>query len=170
MFGWQSSSVFAATGAPAAASGPGPECGLGFWVGFVDRLFVGWWILQPPNGPDQPTVAGEADLGYRLLRRHWRRGFAGEGGRELIRDGFVELGLNRIFAQTMTVNTASRATMNAVGLSFVRANGTHHVRRDRAFGGWQELGRVSAVDHCVHLRAYPSAVTPRRKGADQVPR
>jgi RimJ/RimL family protein N-acetyltransferase len=48
--------------------------GLGFWVGFADDGFVGWWILQPPNGPDQPKVAGEADLGYRLLRRHWRRG------------------------------------------------------------------------------------------------
>lgn len=52
----------------------GPVSGLGFWVGFVDRVFVGWWILQPPHGPDQPKVAGEADLGYRLLRRHWRRG------------------------------------------------------------------------------------------------
>ena len=31
--------------------------GLGFWVGFDENLFVGWWILQPPNGPDQPNVA-----------------------------------------------------------------------------------------------------------------
>jgi len=34
--------------------------GLGFWAGFAADEFVGWWILQPPNGPDQPTVAGEA--------------------------------------------------------------------------------------------------------------
>jgi RimJ/RimL family protein N-acetyltransferase len=95
--------------------------GLGFWVGFADGVFVGWWILQPPHGPDQSTVAGEADLGYRLLRRHWRRGYASEGARELVRYGFAELGLNRIFAQTMAVNTASRATMSAVGLSFARA-------------------------------------------------
>ena len=95
--------------------------GLGFWVGFTDDGFAGWWLLQPPNGPDQPKVAGEADLGYRLLRRRWRRGYATEGARELIRHGFAELGLNRIFAQTMAVNTASRATMTAAGLSFVRA-------------------------------------------------
>jgi hypothetical protein len=45
--------------------------GLGFWVGCADGAFVGWWILQPPPGPDQPKVEGEveADLGYRLLRR-----------------------------------------------------------------------------------------------------
>ena len=95
--------------------------GLGFWAGFAAGEFVGWWILQPPNGPDQPKVAGEADLGYRLLRRHWRRGYASEGARELIRYGFEEVGLNRIFAQTMAVNAASRATMAAVGLTLTRA-------------------------------------------------
>ena len=95
--------------------------GLGYWVGFVDGAFVGWWILQPPHGPDQPNVEGEADLGYRLLRRHWRRGYATEGARELIRYGFDDVGLNRIFAQTMAVNTPSRATLDAAGLSFVRA-------------------------------------------------
>jgi len=95
--------------------------GLGFWVGFADQNFVGWWILQPPNGPDQPKVAGEADLGYRLLRRRWRCGYASEGARELIRYGFEDVGLNRIFAQTMAVNTASRATMTAAGLTFARA-------------------------------------------------
>jgi RimJ/RimL family protein N-acetyltransferase len=95
--------------------------GLGFWVGFAEDGFVGWWLLQPPHGPDQPPIAGEADLGFRLLRRRWRRGYASEGAKELIRHGFIDVGLNRIFAQTMAVNTASRATMAAAGLSFVRA-------------------------------------------------
>jgi RimJ/RimL family protein N-acetyltransferase len=95
--------------------------GLGFWAGFADDEFVGWWILQPPNGPDQPRIAGEADLGYRLLRRNWRRGYASEGARELIRYGFKDVGLNRIFAQTMAVNAASRATMVALGMTFTRA-------------------------------------------------
>ena len=95
--------------------------GLGFWVGFVDGEFIGWWILQPPHGPDQPEVDGEAELGYRLLRKHWRLGYASEGSRELIRYGFEELGLTRIFAQTLAVNTASRATMSSVGLTFARA-------------------------------------------------
>jgi RimJ/RimL family protein N-acetyltransferase len=95
--------------------------GLGFWAGFADDDFVGWWILRPPTGPDQPRVAGEADLGYRVLRRNWRRGYASEGARELIRYGFEDVGLDRIFAQTMAINAASRATMAAVGLTFTRA-------------------------------------------------
>jgi len=95
--------------------------GLGCWVGFADTTFLGWWGLRPPHGPDQPKVSGEADLGYRLLRRHWRHGYASEGARQLIRYGFTDVGLNRILAQTMAVNAASRATMNAVGLTFARA-------------------------------------------------
>jgi len=102
-----------------AAAGEVP--GLGFWVGLADGVAVGWWLLRPPNGPDQPKITGEADLGYRLLRRYWRRGYAGEGARELIRYGFAEVGLDRIFAQTMAVNAPSRATMNSAGLTFARA-------------------------------------------------
>jgi len=98
----------------------GEVSGLGFWVGFVDGEFVGWWILQPPNGPDQPKVPGEADLGYRLLRRYWRKGLASEGARELLRYGFEDLGLSRIFAQTMAVNEGSRAVMTSIGMTFVR--------------------------------------------------
>ncbi|MEV6831532.1 GNAT family N-acetyltransferase [Amycolatopsis sp. NPDC051102] len=94
--------------------------GFGFWMGFTGDDFIGWWILRPPHGPDQPKTEGEAELGYRLLRRHWRQGYATEGARELIRYGFEELGLNRIFAQTMAVNTPSRATMASAGMTFAR--------------------------------------------------
>ena len=48
--------------------------GLGFWVGVVDDDSVGWWILQPAHGPDQPDDPAVADLGYRLLQRTGERG------------------------------------------------------------------------------------------------
>lgn len=111
---------------------------LGFWAGFVDGEFVGWWILQPPERADQGPADGQAELGYRLLRRHWRRGLASEGARELIRHGFDDLGLDRIFAETMTVDTASRATMAAVGMRYVR---TFHLDWDDSIPG-SDLGEV----------------------------
>jgi RimJ/RimL family protein N-acetyltransferase len=94
--------------------------GLGFWVGLVDDEFVGWWILQPAHGPDQPDDPGVADLGYRLLPPHWHKGLASEGARALVGYGFDDVGLDRIIAQTMTVNTASRAVMERIGLTYVR--------------------------------------------------
>ena len=94
--------------------------GLGFWVGLVDDEFVGWWTLQPAHGPDQPDDPGVADLGYRLLQRQWRKGLASAGARELVRYGFDDVGLDRIIAQTMSVNVGSRAVMERVGLIYVR--------------------------------------------------
>jgi RimJ/RimL family protein N-acetyltransferase len=92
----------------------GPVAGLGIWAGFAPS-FVGVWMLTPPT-----SGAREGDLGYRLLRRHWRLGYASEGARELLRYGFEELGLERITAQTMAVNTASRATMASIGMTLAR--------------------------------------------------
>lgn len=108
--------------------------GLGFWAGSVDGRFVGWWILEPPESGTE----GEAELGYRLLRRHWRQGLASEGSRELLRHGFEDLGLNRVFAETMAVNTASRATMTSLGLRHVR---TFHPEWDNPLPG-SEHGEV----------------------------
>lgn len=126
--------------------------GLGFWAGFAKEAFVGWWILQPPNGPDQPKVAGEADLGYRLLRRHWRHGYASEGARELIRYGFEEVRLNRIFAQTMAANVASRATMAAVGLTFTRSFCSAEPYDDPVEGGEQ-----GEVEYALKRTAWQAA-------------
>jgi RimJ/RimL family protein N-acetyltransferase len=94
--------------------------GLGFWIGLVDDEFVGWWTLQPAHGPDQPNDPGVADLGYRLLQRQWRKGLASAGARELVRYGFDDVRLDRIIAQTLGVNAASRGVMERVGLTYVR--------------------------------------------------
>lgn len=112
--------------------------GLGFWAGFTQDGFVGWWILEPPDRADQGPVEGQAELGYRILRRHWRRGLASEGARELLRHGFDDLGLDRVFAETMAVNTGSRATMAAVGMRYVR---TFHLDHDQPLPG-SEQGEV----------------------------
>jgi RimJ/RimL family protein N-acetyltransferase len=112
--------------------------GLGFWVGFVEGTFVGWWILEPPQRADQGPVESQAELGYRLLRRYWRQGLASEGARELIRHGFDDLGLERIFAETMAVNAPSRATMTSVGMRHVR---TFQLDWDEPLPG-SDLGEV----------------------------
>jgi RimJ/RimL family protein N-acetyltransferase len=112
--------------------------GLGFWTGFVGGDFVGWWILEPPERADQGPREGQAELGYRLLPRYWRRGLAGEGARELMRHGFEDLGLQRIFAETMAVNAASRATMTSLGMRHVR---TFHLEVDEPIPG-SEQGEV----------------------------
>ncbi|WP_252782054.1 GNAT family N-acetyltransferase [Actinoallomurus rhizosphaericola] len=63
---------------------------------------------------------GEIELGYRLRRSAWSKGYATEGSRTLIRKGFTELGVERVVAETMTVNLGSRRMMEKAGLTLVR--------------------------------------------------
>jgi RimJ/RimL family protein N-acetyltransferase len=78
--------------------------------------FLGWFHFRPAHGTDITNV----DLGYRLRRPAWHKGYATEGSRALISMGFTDLGVDRVFAHTMTVNTASRHVMEKCGLTLVR--------------------------------------------------
>ncbi|MBK8730644.1 MAG: GNAT family N-acetyltransferase [Tetrasphaera sp.] len=88
--------------------------GLGFWVGHEGHRFVGWWCLSL-EGP------GLAEIGWRLHRQAWGRGLATEGARALVDHGFGTVGLERIIAETMTVNLGSRGVMRKLGLSHARS-------------------------------------------------
>jgi RimJ/RimL family protein N-acetyltransferase len=89
--------------------------GLGTWAAQARSTgeFLGWFHFRP--GPGEGI-----DLGYRLRRAAWNKGYATEGSRSLIRKGFTDLGVDRVFAHTMTVNTASRRVMEKAGLTLVR--------------------------------------------------
>ena len=78
--------------------------------------FLGWFHFRP--GPDQDIT--NIDLGYRLRRTTWNKGYATEGSRALITMGFTDLGVQRVFGHTMTVNAASRRVLEKCGLSLVR--------------------------------------------------
>jgi RimJ/RimL family protein N-acetyltransferase len=89
--------------------------GLGYWAAFgPGDDFIGVMMLPPD---EEPSVA---ELGYRLARRHWRQGYAGEAARELVRHGFESAGQSRIIATTMAVNLGSRRVMEKTGLRYVR--------------------------------------------------
>lgn len=84
---------------------------------------VGWFALDPSSS----ARSDERELGYRLFRSAWGRGFATEGSRALVALGFTRLRLRRIWAETMAVNTASRWVMERCGLTYVR---TFHLEWD----------------------------------------
>jgi RimJ/RimL family protein N-acetyltransferase len=93
--------------------------GYGFWavIGRATGDFLGWFHLRPK--PDHP-IPDEPELGYRLRRAAWGKGYATEGSRALIDRAFTELGARRVFAETMAVNAASRRVMEKAGLRLVR--------------------------------------------------
>lgn len=92
--------------------------GFGFWAAVEKATgqYLGWFHLRPGEGAG-PT---EPELGYRLRRAAWGRGFGTEGSRALIDKAFGELGATRVYATTMVVNTASRRVMEKAGMRLVR--------------------------------------------------
>ena len=92
---------------------------LGTWAAesTATGQFLGWFHFRPGHGSDDIT---NIELGYRLRRPAWNSGYATEGSRALIRMGFSDLAVERVFAHTMTVNTASRHVLEKCGLMLVR--------------------------------------------------
>lgn len=90
----------------------------GFWAAIEKPTgqFLGWFHFRPREG----ASADEAELGYRLRKSAWGKGYATEGSRALIRKGFTEFGVQRVVAETMAVNLASRRVMEKAGLTLVR--------------------------------------------------
>lgn len=100
--------------------------------------FLGWFGLDSDTSPPD-----ERELGYRLRGAAWGRGLATEGARALLEFGFGELGLRRIWAQTMAVNTRSRRVLEKAGLRHVR---TFHPHFDEPIPG-AEQGEVEYEIH-----------------------
>ncbi len=59
---------------------------------------------------------GEADLGYTVARPLWSRGIATEAARALLKAGFGELKLHRIFATCSPENAASSRVLEKIGM------------------------------------------------------
>ncbi len=110
-----------------------PARGLGYWAGFADDAFVGWWSAS--SFAADPSVAG---IGYRLRRDAWGSGLATEGAVQMVAHAFAVHGVERVVASTMFVNAASRRVLEKAGLRHV----------DTVFEDWRdplpaaELGEV----------------------------
>jgi RimJ/RimL family protein N-acetyltransferase len=100
--------------------------GYGFWAALEKSsdAFLGWFHLRPLRD----TPLDEPELGYRLRKSAWGQGYGTEGSRALIDHAFTHLGATRVYARTMTINTASRRVMEKAGLKFIRT----------FFGEWPE--------------------------------
>ena len=59
-----------------------------------------------------------AELGYWLGKRYWGQGYATEVGREMLRYGFEDLKMHRIFASHFKHNPASGRVLKKLGMHY----------------------------------------------------
>jgi RimJ/RimL family protein N-acetyltransferase len=62
--------------------------------------------------------AHEADIGYELSPLHWGHGYATEAARAIVKFGFGELGLHRIWSWCIADNTGSVRVLEKLGMRF----------------------------------------------------
>lgn len=59
--------------------------------------------------------ACEAEMGYELAPQHWGHGYATEAARAMVRFGFADLALHRIWAECIAENRRSVRVLEKVG-------------------------------------------------------
>ncbi len=96
----------------------GEEPCFGFWAAMEKESgdFIGWFSLRRTD--DDP---GTAYLGYRLHKAAWGRGYATEGARGVVDNGFDASALARVIATTYEENLASQRVLEKLGMRHVRS-------------------------------------------------
>jgi len=101
------------------------ERGWGFWAVEIpgQHPYIGFVGLHIPNEnlPCSPCV----EIGWRLSREHWNKGYASEGAKAALRYAFSELKLNEVVSFTTTANVRSRSVMQKIGMRNTAQNFMH---------------------------------------------
>lgn len=97
--------------------------GLGLWICEEknSHSFVGWFVLKSLD------VTGDIEIGYRLLRKCWGKGYATEMSKVLMSHGFEILRLNKIAGATHPDNKSSQHVLEKIGMKFSRIEKIHSI-------------------------------------------
>jgi len=93
-----------------------------------------------------------AELGYWLGVPYWGQGFATEAAREMLRYGFEDLKLHRIFASHFKHNPASGNTLKKLGMQYEGCQREHLRKWDQfvdseLYGILRREWQISREDH-----------------------
>jgi ribosomal-protein-alanine N-acetyltransferase len=91
----------------------------GFEKGELFNFAIELWASKELIGAIGLVVNDEhahAELGYWIGEPYWNQGYCTEAAFEVLRYGFEEIGLNRIYAMHLSRNPASGRVMEKVGM------------------------------------------------------
>ncbi|WP_406828506.1 GNAT family N-acetyltransferase [Microbulbifer sp. ARAS458-1] len=90
--------------------------GWGFWAveTLADSQFIGFVGIK--HVTDDMPFAPAIEIGWRLARSAWGKGYASEAAKASLQVGFEQLGLDEIVSFTVPGNFRSRAVMEKLGM------------------------------------------------------
>lgn len=91
--------------------------GFGLWAVEHESCFIGFVGLNTTGPAFATSFSPCHEVGWRLARHAWGRGFAVEAARESLRIGFEVHGLDIIHSWTTRNNTRSENVMKRLGMS-----------------------------------------------------
>jgi len=117
------------------------EHGIGRWaiVEKESNQFVGWGGLKLITTPINGHV-NFYDVGYRLLRRFWGKGYATESAKLSVQYAFEELHATAVYAMADPNNLASRNALEKTGLKI-----DGHCEYEGLKCDWFELSREDCL-------------------------
>jgi RimJ/RimL family protein N-acetyltransferase len=96
------------------------EKGYGIWaverkqdnsfIGFIGLLEVGFEV----------DFKGVTEIGWRLDKKFWKRGYAAEGAKACLTYAFNDLKLNEVYSFTSILNSPSETVMKRIGMTKVK--------------------------------------------------
>jgi ribosomal-protein-alanine N-acetyltransferase len=99
------------------------------FLAHFDRHGFGFWAVEAPDVAGLVGMVGLAipsfethftpcvEIGWRLARAHWGKGYATEAAGAALQFGFEQLGIGEIVAFTVPDNVRSRAVMERIGMT-----------------------------------------------------
>ena len=100
------------------------------------------------NDPD----LREANIGYEIASRYWGNGYATEAAEEILRFGFTDLGMHRIWAWTIAENVGSARVLQKLGMRLE----AHECEKEWIKDRWRDRVTYAILDHEWQANRKPS--------------
>ncbi|CAG7657502.1 GNAT family N-acetyltransferase [Paenibacillus allorhizosphaerae] len=85
----------------------------------------------------------QGEVGYCIHPDYWRQGYASEAAAEMLRFGFQEVGLHRIYATCRPENIGSANVMKKIGMTYEGHLREHMFHK----GKWHDSLQYSILEH-----------------------
>ncbi|MBW8348825.1 GNAT family N-acetyltransferase [Bacillus sp. IITD106] len=106
------------------------ECGFGLYAVEVkeNKEFIGFIGFHKATFKADFTPCIE--IGWRLKKEAWGKGYATEGASACLQYGFNELGFSDVYSFTSDVNKPSKNVMKKIGMNFIKTFNHPKIKND----------------------------------------
>ncbi len=118
--------------------------GIGRWavINKETQEFMGWSGLKLNTEEPMNGYTSYYDVGYRLIKRYWGKGYATESGKAAIHYAFNTMKLKTVYGITEIDNQASHNALIKIGLHYVE---DFRYEKEDLMLRWYEISNTKVI-------------------------